>query len=152
MPVTTKLDVAVAPAKPMCWFKFSNGAVSRQRRRDAHEREVVIERLVIDIATDVGMKQQGFEFRTKHELPVYVCIKQRLFTDEIARQKQLLLTLVPDREDKHSTQMFGTINAKLIVGMNDRFGVAVGVEGVAEVLKLLAQLEIVIDLAIEHDP
>jgi len=36
--------------------------------------------------------------------------------------------------------------------VNDGFGVAVGVEGVAQFFQLLAQLEIVVDLAVEDDP
>src|ERR1044072_1982216 len=48
--------------------------------------------------------------------------------------------------------MFGTVNAKLVVGVNDGFGIAVGVERVAEVFQLLAQLEIVVNLPVEDDP
>ncbi len=49
-------------------------------------------------------------------------------------------------------KMFRTVSAILIVSMDDRFGVAVGVEGVSEFFELLAQLEIVVDLAVKNDP
>src|SRR6185436_17533388 len=106
----------------------------------------------IDIATDVGMKQQRIELGSEDELPVYLCIKQRLLPHAIAREKQFLPTRIPDREGKHPAQVFWTVSAKLVVGMNDGFGVAVGVERVAKVFQLLAQLEIVVDLAVEDDP
>src|SRR5690242_17247867 len=48
--------------------------------------------------------------------------------------------------------MLRTIRAKLVVSVNDRFGVAVGVESVAEFLQLRSQLEIVVNLAVENDP
>src|SRR6185369_10439411 len=85
-------------------------------------------------------------------LPVYFRIQQRLLADAIAREKQLLRALVPDREGKHATQVVRTISAKLIVRVHNRFGVAVGVESVAQLLEFFAQLEIVVDLAVEDDP
>src|SRR5215813_5492430 len=48
--------------------------------------------------------------------------------------------------------MFGAVKAELILGVNDGFGVAVGVEGVAQFFELLAEFEIVVDLAVEDDP
>ncbi len=62
------------------------------------------------------------------------------------------VALVPDREGKHAAQVFRTVSAVLIVSVNDRFGVAVGVEGVTEFFEFLAQFEIVVDLAVENDP
>jgi hypothetical protein len=48
--------------------------------------------------------------------------------------------------------MPGTISAITIVGVNDRFGVAVCIKGMAEFLELVAECAIVIDLAIENYP
>ncbi len=48
--------------------------------------------------------------------------------------------------------MFGTICAVLVVGMNYRFSVAVGVESVPEFLQLRPQLQVVVDLAVENNP
>src|SRR6185369_9052477 len=44
------------------------------------------------------------------------------------------------------------VSAELIVGVDDGFGVAVRVERVAQLFEFLAQLEIVVDLAVEDDP
>src|SRR5215213_1162155 len=61
-------------------------------------------------------------------------------------------SLVPDGEGKHAAQVFRAVSAELIVGVNDGFGVAVGVESVAQLFEFLAQLEVVVDLAVEDDP
>src|SRR4030095_1207548 len=59
---------------------------------------------------------------------------------------------VPDRERKHATKMLGTVGSVLIVGVYDRFCVAVGIKSVTEFLQALTQLEVVVDLAVENDP
>src|ERR671913_314111 len=79
-------------------------------------------------------------------------IQQWFLTDAIAGEKQFLRSFVPDREGKHAAQVFRTVNAILIVSVNDRFRIAVGVKGVTKLFQLLAQLEIVVDLAVEDDP
>src|SRR6266550_2468937 len=48
--------------------------------------------------------------------------------------------------------MLRAFGAITIVSMDDRFGVAVGVKGVAKFFQLLPQLEIVVDLAVEDYP
>ena len=48
--------------------------------------------------------------------------------------------------------MFGTVGAVLIVGVNDRFGVAVCIEGVTEFLEFVAEFAVVVDLAVENYP
>jgi hypothetical protein len=48
--------------------------------------------------------------------------------------------------------MFGTIHAVLIVSMDNRFGIAVGIEGMAQLLQLFSELKIVVDLAVEDYP
>ena len=48
--------------------------------------------------------------------------------------------------------MLRAVSAVLIVCEDNSFGVAVSVKGVAELFQLRAQLEIVVDFAIEDDP
>src|ERR1051325_8229908 len=43
LPVTLPLDVTVSPAQPVPRFELANRSVSCERRRNAHEREIVIE-------------------------------------------------------------------------------------------------------------
>ena len=85
-------------------------------------------------------------------MSIYERVKQWFFSDAIAGEKQFLIPFVPDRKRKHAAKVFRAVSAVLIVGMNDRFGVAVGIKGVAEFFELLAELEIVVDLAVENYP
>ena len=48
--------------------------------------------------------------------------------------------------------MLRAIGAVTVVGVNDRFGIAVRVELVAQRLKFLAQLKVVVNLAVENYP
>ena len=109
-------------------------------------------RFGLNFPADVRMQKQGAEFRTEDQLTINLRVKQWLLADPIAREKQFLRALVPNRKRKHAAQVIRTIGAILIVGVNDRFGVAVGVERVAEFLQFLAQFAVVVDLAVENDP
>ena len=112
----------------------------------------MMQRLAIDVLADARMQQQCAEFRTKNKLTIYLGVEQRFLADSIARDEKFLGSLVPNCKRKHSAQVLWTVGAILIVGMNDRFGVAVGIKLVAEFLEFLAQLPVVIDLAIENNP
>src|SRR5205085_526446 len=79
-------------------------------------------------------------------------VEQWFFADAVAGEKQLLSSFVPNRERKHPAQVFWTVCAELIVSVNDGFGVAVGVKGMAQFFQLRPQFEIVVDLAVENDP
>ena len=48
--------------------------------------------------------------------------------------------------------MVGTVGAKLIVGVDDCFGVAVCIEGVTEFFEFVADLAVVVNLAVENYP
>src|SRR6185503_5836429 len=48
--------------------------------------------------------------------------------------------------------MFGTVWAITFIGLYDRFGIAVGVKGVAKLLEFFAKLAIVIDFPVVDDP
>src|SRR5260370_25642324 len=98
------------------------------------------------------MQQQRTELRTKYELAVHLRVKQWLLADSIARQGQFLSSFVPDGKGKHSTQMLHAVRTITVVSVNDRFGITVGVKGVAELFQLFAQFKIVVNLAIKNYP
>src|SRR5438128_5377367 len=136
----------------MAWLKLANRAISRQWRGHANEREIIVKRLKVDVAADGWMFEQGAELRTKNQLAVHLRVKQRLLADAITRQKKRLGSLVPNCKREHAAQIFWTVSSVLVVGVNDRFSVAVGVKLVAETLQLRAQLAVVVNLSIENNP
>src|SRR5574341_508975 len=106
----------------------------------------------IDVTADVRMQHQRTEFGSEDQLARRLCVKQRFLANSIPREKKRLGTLIPNRERKHAAQMLWAIGAILFVSGNDRFRVAIGIELVAKLLELLAQLAIVVNLSIENDP
>src|SRR2546421_2687568 len=109
-------------------------------------------RFVIDVTTDARMLQQGIELGTENQLAVELRVQERLLSHAIARQEERFGAFIPNRKRKHPAQVLWTIDAPLIVCVNDSFSVAVGIELVAELFELLAQLAIVVDLAVENNP
>src|SRR5437868_3749925 len=61
LPVTLRLNLAVAPAQPVTGFEFTNRAIRGEGRRNTHEREIVIERFRLNLSTHVRMQQQRAE-------------------------------------------------------------------------------------------
>jgi hypothetical protein len=77
--------------------------------------------------------------------------EQRFDAERVPRHEQLALPGVPDREGEHPAQPRDGLGAPVVVGRDDRLGVALGRELRAQLGELLAQLEVVVDLAVEDD-
>src|SRR5262245_33521258 len=81
-------------------------------------------------------------------------VVQRLDADTIADEPQLTRTPVPQREREHAAQPGDTVDAPLLEGMEDDFGVAViGPPAVTpRRFELATQLAVVVNLAVVADP
>src|SRR6266852_7686834 len=98
----------------MAGFKFPDRAIGGQRRGDANEREIVMNRFKIDVAADLGVKQQRAEFRSKDQLSVDLRVQERLLADAIARQKKRFRLLVPNGKGKHAAQILRKVSTIFI--------------------------------------
>src|SRR5215475_8755950 len=98
------------------------------------------------------MEQQGAEFGSKDQIAIHFGEQQRFLSYPVASDKQLRRSIVPNCKCEHASQMLRAVGAILVIGMNNSFCIAVRVERVPELFKFLAELEIVVDLAIENDP
>src|SRR5712692_9495870 len=136
----------------MARLEFSDRAICGQRRRHANKCEIIVKRFKVYVAADGWMLEQRAELRTKNQLAVHLRVKQRLLADAIARQEKRLVALVPNCECEHAAQMLRAVGSVFVIGVDDRFGVAVGVKLVAETLQLRAQLAVVVNLPVENDP
>ena len=77
--------------------------------------------------------------------------EQWLDAEWIARAEQFTLDRVPQREREHAAQPVQRLGAPVVVGGDDRLTVTVGGEdGTMFGGQLRAQLEVVVDLAVEH--
>src|ERR1700692_689870 len=98
------------------------------------------------------MSEDGFDFGAEEQQIAVKSIVERLYPQPIASQEQDPFGAVPDREGKHSAQMFDALPPIFLVEMNDSFGVAPSSILMAAGLEILAQSLVVIDFAIEDDP
>ena len=79
-------------------------------------------------------------------------VVQRLDSQSVTRDEELLLSSVPDRECKHSPEMLDAVCTILFIQVHDRFGVAVRSIDVPTRDELFAQREVVVDLSVVDDP
>ena len=79
-------------------------------------------------------------------------VVQRLDAEAIARQQKLPARAVPQREREHSLQLLDTALTLLLVGMQDRFGVASSPIPVPARLEAGTQRGVVVYLTVVNDP
>src|SRR6185503_19238898 len=78
-------------------------------------------------------------------------IQERLLAESIARQQQLALRAIGNRKRKHAEQLRQQLGAPLPIAIDQDFGVRLGLERMAERGELLAQLDVVVNLAVVGD-
>src|SRR5262249_41710552 len=91
-------------------------------------------------------------FRSEYDCLRRQPVIQRFDADPVSGEKKLPLTLIPDREAKHTTQSLNTGLAEFLVQMNDYLRIRFGPERMALRDQVVAKLLIVIDLTVKNDP
>src|SRR5215469_8780534 len=114
--------------------------------------EVIVQAAQVDLAGHGSVFDDGLDLRGKHHPPLVQVVVEGLDADAIARAKQLLLALVPDRKREHAIEPLDAVLAILLVGMDDDFTVCMGPEDVAAALERFSQLAEIIDLAVIGQP
>src|SRR5437762_4132367 len=110
------------------------------------------DRFPVERALDVGHLQDWLQLRCEEQRAVALVVVERLDAQPIAREQDLPPPRVPDGEGEHAAQPIDAARAEVFVEMNDRLGVAGGLEDVAAPLQVAPQLLVVVDLAVEDDP
>ena len=106
----------------------------------------------IEGAVDPGQGEKRLEFGGEDEGAGVIAVMQRLDAEAVARQEQPTLSGIPDGEGPHAIEAQLALLSPLRIGGEDDLAVGVGDETVAEATQLLAQLEIVVDLAVIGQP
>src|SRR5436309_15515439 len=152
VPVLPDLQRALPPPQGM---PGEEALYSGEQRRGSGRgviRKVVRQRLVSERRRHGSGLKEGLDFRCEGQRPVWrVHVVQRLDAEAIARQKQLLLAAVPDRECKHASQPVHRAGTLLLIQAKDGLGVTAGAVAVAASLQGGAKVEVVVDLAVVHD-
>ena len=115
------------------------------------EREQLGQRLQIHLPRATGIFQQRFDLRGKHQGVANADVIERLDPEMIPREEQLAAFHIPQGKRKHPVEPPDTRRPPLLVGMNNDLGVGPGPELVTGFLQLVAQLDEIVDLAVEHD-
>src|SRR5262245_20283091 len=78
-------------------------------------------------------------------------VEERLFSESIARDEQLMVPSIRDRKGKHPEQLLGQTAPPLPVSVQEHFGVRLCSESMAARDQFLTQLDVVVDLSVEGD-
>src|SRR5690348_5797933 len=130
--------------------QFADVPIKGVRGGHITETEEVIDRLRVDAQRPRRKLPQGAQFRGEGESAGFAQAIERLDANSVAGQHQAALAMVPQREGKHSAQIFQQAGPVLFIEMQDNFRVRGGAELVPRV-ELLAEIAIVVDLAVKGD-
>ena len=120
-------------------------------RHHTVQAQVVVQPGRIEAGVHPRGAQQRLRIRGKAEKARALRVVQRLDSQPVAGQEQLLRVHVPDGEGEHPGQLFDAGWPPLRVRLEDDLGVSPGTERVALRDQLLAQLRIVVNGAVEDD-
>ena len=97
------------------------------------------------------MLQKGLDLRREQDVPVGDRVVERLDAEVIAGDEHGLPVPVVHEKRKHPVQAFHAFGPVLRVHRQNDFGIGCRAERMAPGLKFRAQLDVVVDLAIEDD-
>ena len=122
------------------------------RLRHILERQIRVQRLVVEPLHKVGVLQNALDLRGIAQLVADQGIVQGLDTEEVAREEHRSGVLVIDCEGEHTAQMLKHILAPLLKRVDDDLAVRCGREVMILLLQLFFQFLVVIYFAVigEH--
>ncbi len=149
--VALPAHLSAAPGEQRARGQLARLGEDRQRRRDRVEGEIGGDGPGVDLAREAGLLQHRLQLGGEGERPVRDAVVEGLDPEAVAGEQQAPLPGVPERDREHAPQPLEEAVAVLLVEMDEDLGVAVGGEPVPEPLQLLAQLAVVVDLAVLDD-
>ena len=116
------------------------------------EREVLLDRLGLDDADQVRMREQRLQLGAEQQHPVGQDREvHRLDAESVAREEQRLAIAIPQREREHAAKARDARLAPFLPRVHDDLGVAARAERMPAGGQLDDEFLIVVDLAVEHD-
>jgi hypothetical protein len=119
--------------------------------RDVLEAQVAVDRIDVHLSWHLGILEYRPQLRGEPERGRRGAVEQRLLANTVTREHQPPTLLVPEREREHTPQPLDALDPELLVEVHDHFGVGARGELVTLGGQLFAQLEVVVDLAVEYD-
>src|SRR6267378_8379700 len=113
---------------------FPYGTVNRLGSCDVAEGEVIGERFGVNLPRHTAGRKKGLQLGTEEYPLGRRVIVERLLAQTIARQQQLALARVPQRDGEHPPEACEAPLAVVLVKMNNRFGIRVSGKAVSVAL------------------
>src|SRR5262245_12067209 len=101
-----------------------NVAKERSWRRCGEERQVVIERLFVDVGRYGRMLQDRLDLGRENEAALLVIEVQRFDADAIADENELFFVRVPERDAVIAFDVVNEVETAFFVQVQDGFGVS----------------------------
>jgi hypothetical protein len=132
--------------------ELADPAEHRAWRGRESKRQVVAEGVLVEVARDGGVLEQGLGLRAEDEAVRQPREVQRLDAEAVASEDEPPARGIPDREGEHPLEALDACRALLLVEVDDRLGVGVGPVAMALRLELRPERRVVVDLAVVGDP
>ncbi|KPZ06452.1 hypothetical protein ALO94_200981 [Pseudomonas syringae pv. spinaceae] len=113
------------------------------------EVEVMIERHRIKHPADITALEQGRQRGREAQALVGFRQVQRLYTEAVTGNEQLLAVALPDGKGKHAIELGQHLCAPRVVALEQYLGVATGMELIAKAFQLGTQFGKVVDRTVE---
>ncbi len=134
-------------------FNFRDPLKHALRRHAAPEGKGLVDACWIECPRDCRIcREDGLDLTGEVELALMVADIERTDSGPVTGQDEAAGGGVPDGKGPLPVHPFECCLAPGAIGLNHDLRVAAGAEAMAERDQLLAQLDIVEDLAVEHDP
>ena len=150
IPVRLRSDLAALGDETPTGGKLANAPEQGARRLHEPQPEELRGRLQIGAAVHARERQQRFDLRSEREPLPSLDVVQRLHAGAVTRHQQSSALEVPQREREDAVEAGDALVVIVLVGVDDDFRVRPGAEAVALALQLIAELSVVVDLAVEH--
>src|ERR1700730_487316 len=147
-PVRSGVDAAIPPGEQMSGWQLVDAPEDRTVPGRVQKREIVIERVEIEIAGHVRRAEDGLDLGPEVQTSAGFGVVQRLDAEAIARHQERSRALVPDGEPEHPAQTLDGGRTPLLVRVSERLGVGAGVEAVTLRLELPPELAEVVNLSV----
>src|SRR5262249_59428020 len=112
---------------------------------------VVVDRGAVALRGHGGVLEQGLQLAGEDEAALVEPVEERLLAEPVPRHEHGAVAAVPDREGEHAAEALDAAGAALLGSVDDRVRAGAGREAMPGLLQLGLQLDVVVDLAVEHD-
>jgi hypothetical protein len=153
VPVALRLAqrLAAFDEQAMARGQFLRVAVDGPGVRHIAQREISLDGARVDLLAQAAMGHQALQLGAEQQPAVLgQRVVQRLHAQAVAGHEKAVAAAVVNHEGEHAAQVVHAILAPVLPGAHDGFGIALGAEHVAVAAQFVHQLQVVVDLAVEH--